>query len=403
MASNPLKPGDPGYLDQIPDFDVPEADWNADRRIDREYPALADIAAEEVEWIWEPYIARGKVTLIDGHPGVGKSLFTVDIASRLSRGEAMPLNGTRSAPATSLFLAPEDALGNTLKPRFEAANADLRRIHARSFLPEHGAFSLEDIESLRLAVERIRPTLIVIDPVMSLIHRDAHKDQEIRKTLMPLVSLAEELNVAVVLVRHLRKSQDGAAILAGQGSIGFVGVARSALAVARDPDDDSKVIVAHSKSNLSALGPSMEFCIVLDGGPRLECRGTSDRSADDLFRHQSGQDRDRAAEARDFLLDALADGPRRSTEVYAEASEAGISKRTLDRAKSASKVRSKKCGSEWFLELESQGCQGRQSDVAGKVANLATSLDVPPESARADQLVLSEFEGSKVVSRKKLP
>ena len=194
---------------------------------------LIDVQAEKVDWLWEGRIPYGKITVLDGDPGLGKSTVTLDLAARVSTGRSMPLADQQvRAPRDVILISVEDGLSDTVRPRLESAGADLARIHSLRSVgtPLDGDQPLSlpgHMDSLRRAVEGKSASLLVIDPLMAVIDRgrDAHKDQDMRGLLGELAAMAEETHLAVLLVRHLNKAGGGRSLYCGGGSIGIVGAA----------------------------------------------------------------------------------------------------------------------------------------------------------------------------------
>jgi hypothetical protein len=311
----------------------------------------ADITPAAVEWLWEPYLARGKLAVLDGDPGTGKSFVTVDLAARLSRGTAMP-GGRRSPspPATVLLLNAEDDAADTIRPRVLAAGGDPDRVSVLA-APGLGLDRLpqfpDDIPALERAVRRSGAALVVIDPMMAFLPPtvSANNDQCVRTALTPLAAMAAGTGACVVLVRHMRKAGGPTALYRGAGSIGILGAVRTGFVVARHPDDPDLRVLAMTKTNVGPPGPSLGFRLVRDaatGQTVVSWTGPLDLTADDLCgagtplragRHS----RERATE---WLRQFLAEGPRRVAEVQEASAGAGIAWRTLERAKESLGVRS---------------------------------------------------------------
>ena len=338
--------------------------------------------------------------MLDGDPGLGKSALTLDLAARVSAGLELP-DGGRSGPAGVVLLSAEDGLEDTIRPRLDAAGADTERIVALSMIgvgtgAERLVSLTQDLEAIEAAIRRVGAALVVIDPLMAFLtgKTDSHKDQDIRRALAPLAALAERTGAAVLLVRHLNKSAGGNALYRGGGSIGIIGAARAGLVVAPDPEDSERRILAANKHNLSRAAPSLLFRVEAapNGAARVEWGGASDLTAGDILKEP--EDSKRASllsDAKAFLLEELACGPMGAEVVKKDARGAGVSERTLKRAKSALGVKSKK-GSDgiwsWvLLEKEAEGGQTSTAGTLGTVGPLgkdanpepADSADIPEE------------------------
>lgn len=301
------------------------------------------VAPEKVKWLWPGYIPFGKVTVLDGDPGLGKSTLLIDLAARISSGAVLP-NGKTHPPMGTILLMGEDGAGDTIVPRLINAGADLERIGILdNYENEKGdpipASFPSDLTKLKEDIIVANAGLVVIDPVMSYLDPDinSNNDQQVRRALMPMVGLAEETGAAIVLLRHLNKSSGGSALYRGGGSIGFVGVARSGLIVARDPDDPTRVVLASNKSNLGPPPPSLNYRLVgcENGAARVEWEGHSIHTADTLVKNPENDGENTAHnEAVAFLRELLLPGvPYASREVWKQANEAGHARNTVLRAK----------------------------------------------------------------------
>jgi hypothetical protein len=352
---------------------------------------LLDVQPEPVAWLWPGRIAMGKLTLIAGDPGLGKSLLTLDLAARVSAGAGWPDRpGERFEPGGVVLLSAEDDLADTVRPRLDAAGADCSRIVAIkgvSVVGDCGAVvgarlvdfvcDLPALEQAIRAVEGCR--LVIIDPLTAYLGAvDSHKNAEIRGLLAPLADLAARHRIAVVGVTHLNKATGGPALYRTSGSLAFVAAARAAWLVTKDRDDPHRRLMLPAKNNLSGGADGLAFRI--GGGPRVEwVDGPVPTSADEALAASwggSGEGRSEVADAVVWLRDLLEDGPRPSREVLAAAREAGYSARTLARARAVVGVRARKGGFDgaWVLELpqhrSAEECQPPQECQRGEVGIL---------------------------------
>jgi hypothetical protein len=247
-------------------------------------------------------------------------------------------------PSNVVILSAEDGLGDTIRPRLEAAGADLSRIEALTAIRRpDGAEDLpsiaENVDQIEEAVVRTGARLVVIDPLMAFLgpRVDSYRDQDVRRALARLTAMAERTGAAVVVVRHLKKSKEGGAINAGGGSIGIIGAARSGLLVAADPEDSERRVLAPVKSNLCKPPASLAYRVEVDQEGRPFVAWDPEPvsiSADRLLASAAGGEEERSAreDARAFLREFLLDGPKPSTQVFKAARAQGISERTLRRA-----------------------------------------------------------------------
>lgn len=328
---------------------------------------LSEVDAEQVDWLWHGYIPLGKLTVLDGDPGLGKSTLTLDIAACVSTGRGMPNNGSGMDTAAGVvLLSAEDGLADTIKPRLEAAGADCSRIVAITGVPDENGGDRPpvvpgDLDFIRRAIERVEAKLLIIDPLMAFLSGDiaSHRDQDVRRALHLVASLAETAGVAILVVRHLNKSSGSNSLYRGGGSIGIIGAARSGLLVAPDPDDENRRVLASIKSNLCHAPKSLSFHLSNFGDvARVAWDGESPHTANALLATpmDSGEG-DALAEAKDVLAEILNDGRVAVNEVMRQAQAAGVSKRTLQRAKKELGVRSHKdsMGGGWSWEMPEDG------------------------------------------------
>ncbi len=277
-------------------------------------------------------------------------------------------------PANVLIISFEDSAADTIKPRLIAAGADLTRCHFLHSVHEADGTERQlelpaDLETLRTEIKRTGAKLVIVDPLMASLagHVKSHLDQDIRRVLSRLRSVAEETGATFLVIRHLNKSQGGTALYRGGGSIGIIGAARAAHLVAKDPDDEDKRILAPTKCNLAKTPPSISFRIegagidTDDGMPittaRIRWLSEVGVTADALVAPTpNAEDLSAAEEARSFLREVLMGGPLTSDTIKAEARGAGVSQRTLWRAKAQLGVvaerRKNPAGDwEWFWRL----------------------------------------------------
>jgi putative DNA primase/helicase len=250
--------------------------------------SMAEVHSRPIEWLWPGRIARGKVTLIAGDPGLGKSFLTLDLAARVSRGSPWPDAPNASAPLGGVvLLSAEDDAEDTIRPRLDAAGADVHRIkllqavrHNYRENQKEAVFSLgTDLPALEAAILATPGCrLVVIDPITAYLgETDSHKNAEIRGLFAPLAALAAKHGVAIVCVTHLNKSGSGPAIYRSIGSIGFVAAARAVWAVIKDRDNPRRWLMLPAKNNLApdALGLAYTLRTLRpqwDGSRRLGAR-----------------------------------------------------------------------------------------------------------------------------------
>ena len=304
------------------------------------YRLACDVMSKSVEWHWHLRIPRGELTGIDGDPGVNKSSFAIHFAACTSCGEAMP-GGPKCNPAGVVLLTAEDSIEKTVIQRLDAAGANRRRI---AVLDETTTIP-DDLGGIEEAVCKVRAKLLIIDPLMAFLGRDANSDQKVRRALAPLKQFAERNNISVLMVRHLNKRGGRQAMYRGGGSIGITATMRSSLLIAKCPHEPNLRVLAQIKSNLGPLAPSLLFEPVTgpDGVVHIEWRGECDYTPEDLLA-PSEINNGRLAEAMAFLTDLLKDGPIEQKTIKKEAIKKGMAYRTVERAKELLEITSDREG-----------------------------------------------------------
>ncbi len=310
---------------------------------------LADVQATPVRWLWPGRIARGKVSIIAGHPGLGKSQLTISLAAVVTTGRRWPAGHTEAEIGNVLFLSAEDGTADTIAPRLRAAGADLARC---SCLQEGAGFSLKgDLHKLDEHLTISPTALLVIDPFAAYAAGvDTHRDGEVRPMMAQLESIAERHGCAVVGVMHLNKSAGGSALSRVGGSGAFVAAARGAYLVSKDQNDDLRRLFLPIKNNLAPDTAGLAFRVEgreLPDGIRTSLvvweSGTVDTTADEAIAAPTPDQGDRSAfkDAREFLSELLAKGTEVSQkQIDADAKAAGHSRRTVNRAKADLGVKS---------------------------------------------------------------
>lgn len=320
---------------------------------------LAEVMPEAVRWLWQARIPLGALTILDGRPAQGKSTVALDLAARVTTGAAMP-DGTPGISGAAIYLSREDDPATTLRPRAEAADADLHRLflldgrrkaHAGD-APESALepVTMGDVGVLADAVQETGAVLVVIDPVQSYLGPgvDAHRAEEVRPVLDGLGEMARKTGCAVLILRHLRKSSADAAIDRGWGSMDFGAAARSVLLAGADPQEPTHRAIVAVKHSLAAEPDAMGYALVpfsvyADPGTpidtvRVSWTGACDLTAAALLAPEPTPARKSSAisKADDWLRSALSGG-RRATwdELTREGSAAGHREVTLRRARTA--------------------------------------------------------------------
>lgn len=333
---------------------------------------LADVLPEPVRWLWPSWMPSGSLVVLDGDPGLGKSTLTLDLAARISTGRALPpLEGLDLgySPAGILLLGAEDSLKHTVRPRLDAAGADNTLIYSLEGMrcaeePDRAVQLPYDLEEMVETIRTHRVKLAVVDPLMAFLggEFDAHKDQDVRRCLRPLSKLAEDLDIVILLLRHLNKLSGGPALYRGGSSIGISGAARASLIVGRDPDPaQDRHVLAMNKCNLTKRPESLAYTIEAAGmGSRIVWQGPVDLGPNDILGHGGAPAKRSDRQTTQTWLSALlADGPVSVEEIEEEAHNAGHGWRTVEKAKKDLGVRSKRDSEAWSWELPGQRPQDR--------------------------------------------
>ena len=334
--------------------------------------SAARLKPEPVRWLWPHWLSLGKLHLLAGSPGTGKTTIAVSHAAAITAGAAWPdgaSGGGASEPGDVLIWSGEDGIADTLLPRFLAAGGDPNRLHFAGAVSESGRSRpfnpATDLPKLIGAARTMRGLkLIVLDPVVAVIVGDSHKNSETRRDLQPVVGMAEELDVAVLGITHLSKGTTGREPLERvMGSIAFAAVARVVLATvkARDPRQPHRLVRA--KSNLGPDRGGLEYTLL--GAPvpghdfhaqRVDWGQPLDGSAHELMAIEApDEEAGTLSEVRAFLEDLLAGGPVATREVRMAATEHGHKWRTVELAKAELDISAKKgAGGRWYWALPSK-------------------------------------------------
>lgn len=322
---------------------------------------FSTIKPERVNWLWPARIPLGKLTLIAGDPGLGKSMLTAYIAATVSTGRAWP-DGTHAPAGDVLIVNLEDGQADTTRPRLDAAGADVARVHAADLVRHPDGtlrcMTLADVQPIADALERMpQPRAVILDPVSAFMgSADSHVAADVRGLLAPLAELAQRSGVAFILIAHLNKSSAQSAMNRINGSGAYVAACRSAWIVVKDKDDELRRLLLPLKNNLGPDqgGLAYRVAVTEDGTPYVDFEAEPvNVRADDALAAADDDGDDPAS----FLRDLLADGPLAAKEVQREAREFGLTEKTLRRAREKLGIRPRKAGmsSGWIWELPAEG------------------------------------------------
>ncbi len=329
---------------------------------------METVEVEQIEWLLYPFIPFGKVTIIQGDPGEGKTTMVLQIIAKLTRGEPILLKQQSQKeaqkdskenlkqkvlsqdnpiqPVNVIYQTAEDGLGDTIKPRLLAAGADCSRVQVID--DREQPLTMLDVR-LEEAIMQTKARMVVLDPIQGFLGTDVdmHRANEIRPLMKRVAVLAEKYHCAIILIGHMNKNSNGKSSYRGLGSIDFQAAARSVLIVGRLKDEPETRVMCHVKSSLAPEGKSVAFRLDKETG--FQWIGEYDISADDLLSGDARGQKSRIA--KEFLLDILADGGMAQKKIEEEASKQGIKKKTLRNAKQELEIDSVKRGNQWFWIL----------------------------------------------------
>ena len=306
---------------------------------------MDEVQETETRWLWYPYIPYGKITIIQGDPGEGKTTLVLHLAAALTRGEMLGFEEQRE-PVTVIYQTAEDGLADTIKPRLLSASADCSKVLVIDETEQ--SVSMTD-ERLETAIRQTNARLVILDPLQAYLGADVdmHRANQVRPIMSRLGAIAEKNGCAIVLIGHMNKASGQKASYRGLGSIDFAAAARSVLIVARDRENPQIRVMIHAKSSLAPEGNPVAFELSKENGFRYI--GEYDVDPNELLNGTGGKKKAKLAE--ELLLCELRDGAKSQKDILARAEECGISKRTMDAAKKALGVQSEKLPDGWYWSL----------------------------------------------------
>ncbi len=309
---------------------------------------MSEIQSQEVSWLWYPFIPYGKLTIIQGDPGDGKTTLVLNIAAWLSKGEGLDSEMKLSEPVNVIYQSAEDGLADTVKPRLELAGADCERILVID--EKEKSLSMVD-ERLEKAIVQTKARMLILDPIQAYLGggMDMNRANEARDMTKKLGALAEKHQCAIVLIGHMNKAAGNKAAYRGMGSIDFFAVARSVLLVGRVEGEPNIRAVVQIKNNLAAFGQPKAFALSEDG---FQWLGDYEIMADEVLGGIAPKVNKMELAKRMLRELALASNAVLSNEIFDMADEQGISKRTLENAKRELGIRARKINNSWYWELD---------------------------------------------------
>lgn len=330
-----------GYSDTVLDPPLAKAEvkdavteaWDRLRDDDR-FDTMDNVTPRDVTFLWKPYLVSGAVNLLEGDPGVGKTYLLCAIAAAISSGGPLP-GRPRGDPANVLFMSAEDDPETTLVKRLARMGANLSRI---SFPRQYFRLEEEALSWIEAHVIEREAKLLILDPLLAYMQGgiDMNKANETRPFMSRLRELAQATGCTMIGLRHLTKAENDKAIFRGLGSVDIAAAVRSIVQVGYHPEVPDQRVMAHAKHNLSERGPSLLYGLVGGGKdvPVIAWQGQTDLTAGELGRPAAppGRPNNAITDARMFIRQFLAEGPRKWKDVEAAALDREVSDTTLRRA-----------------------------------------------------------------------
>ena len=291
---------------------------------------MSDVELTPVEWLWKPYLPFGKLSVLQGNPGEGKTYFAMHLAAACTNGKLLP-NMERMEPFNVIYQTAEDGLGDTVKPRLIEAGADLDRVLVIDDSEVQLTLSDERIEK---AIVENNARLVIIDPIQAYLGADVdmNRANEVRPIFMRLGQVAQRTGCAILLIGHLNKAAGMQSLQRGLGSIDIAAAVRSVMFIGKLKHDPTMRILTHEKSSLAPPGVSLAFSLGDEGGFRWV--GEYDITADEMLSGIEPQRETKTQQAKDLICTLLAGGKQvLSEDIDKAALERGIPGRTVRDAK----------------------------------------------------------------------
>lgn len=317
--------------------------------MDLEFDYYKNVKEKPIEWLWYPYIAYGKITLIQGDPGNGKSTLAINIASLLSNGKNLPFENESANPITVVYQNNEDGKEDTICPRLKNCGANLGNI---AYIKETDTTLSMDDERIEKVIEETGARVLILDPYQAYFgsNVDMNRASSTRQSLGKLGKIAERRNCAVILIGHMSKAQNQNDLYRSLGSIDIPAIARSVLLVSKMPTGDNDRMLTQIKNNLAPLGSSILFTIMANSN--IKWIRHSNLTLVNLINDNYNEPKTKLESACFSIMNLLKNGPMLASDVEENLKKENIATRTIYEAKRRIEVQSYRKGGKWFWYLD---------------------------------------------------